>query len=150
MARMYSRKKGKSGSVKPVKKVPVWTQFKEKEVEKLVIKFAKEGKSTSEIGMILRDSYGVASVKASTNKKISKILDDKGLIKELPEDLLNVIRKLIAVKQHFEKNRQDQTSKRGILLANSRLRRLIKYYKNSGRLSKDWSLDMNRLKMYLE
>lgn len=147
---MYSRKKGKSGSVKPIKKVPVWTPYKEKEVEKLIVKFSKEGKTTSEIGMILRDSYGVASVKALTNKKISGILEEKGLVKELPEDLLNMIRKLIAVKQHFEKNRQDQTSKRGVLLTNSKIRRLVKYYKKSGKLAPDWNLDMSRLKMYLE
>ena len=50
MARMYSGSKGKSGSKKPLSRVPSWAPYKEKEVEKLVIKYSKAGKSSSEIG----------------------------------------------------------------------------------------------------
>ena len=150
MARMYSRKKGKSKSTKPIKKVPSWAPYKEKEVEKLVIKYGKQGKSTSEIGIILRDSYGINNIKALTKKKITKILEENNIKKELPEDILNLIKKLIAVKQHLEKNRQDQTAKRGLQLTSSRIRRLIKYYRSTKRLPANWKLDMNRLKMYLE
>jgi small subunit ribosomal protein S15 len=150
MARMHSRKKGKSGSTTPAKKVPSWAPFKGKEVEKLVQKYGKAGKSASEIGMILRDSYGINSVKALTDKKINGILKEQGITKELPEDLLALIRKLIDVKTHLEKNRQDQTGKRGLILTSSKIRRLIKYYKRSKVIEKDWNLDMNRLKIYLE
>lgn len=150
MARMHSRKKGKSGSDKPVKEIPSWAPFKAKDVEKLVVKYAKAGKSASEIGLILRDSYGVHNVKAVTQKKIGKILEENKLTKELPEDLLKLIQKLIAVKQHREKNNHDMTSKRGVQLTSSKILRLVKYYKKSGRLPTEWKLDMNRLKMYLE
>ena len=147
---MHSRDKGKSGSSKPVKHVPSWTPFKGKEVEKLVVKFAKAGKSTSEIGMILRDSYGINSVKAVTKKSISTILNDNKLTKKLPEDLLNLIKKMVHVKTHMEKNRQDQTAKRGLLLTSSKIRRLTKYYQGTRRLPATWKLDSSRLKMYLE
>lgn len=150
MARMHSRKKGKSGSSKPIKKVPSWAPYKEKDVEKLVIKYAKSEKSTSEIGMILRDNYGINSVKAITGKSVSAILKEKGLLSELPEDLLNLIRKLVEIKTHREKNKQDQTAKRGFLLTNSKIRRLVKYYQSTKRLSADWKLDMDRLKVYIE
>ena len=148
MARMHSRDKGKSGSSKPAKRVPSWAPFKGKEVEKLVLKYAKAGKDSSEIGMILRDSYGINSVKALTEKKIGQILKENNLQPELPEDLLNLIKKLIDVKTHFEKNKQDMTSKRGVLLTSSKVRRLVKYYRRSGRVAKDFNVDMNRLKMY--
>jgi small subunit ribosomal protein S15 len=148
MARMHSRDKGKSGSSKPAKRVPSWAPFKGKEVEKLVLKYAKAGKDSSEIGMILRDSYGINSVKALTEKKIGQILKENNLQPELPEDLLNLIKKLIDVKTHFEKNKQDMTSKRGVLLTSSKIRRLVKYYTRSGRVAKDFNVDMNRLKMY--
>jgi small subunit ribosomal protein S15 len=148
MARMHSRDKGKSGSSKPAKRVPTWAPFKGKEVEKLVLKYAKAGKDSSEIGMILRDSYGINSVKALTEKKIGQILKENKLQPELPEDLLNLIKKLIDVKTHFEKNKQDMTSKRGVLLTSSKVRRLVKYYRRSGRVAKDFNVDMNRLKMY--
>ncbi len=147
---MHSRKKGKSKSKKPVKKVPSWAPFKGKDVEKLVIKYAKADKSTSEIGMILRDSYGINSVKTLTGKKITGILEEKELTKELPEDLLNLVRKMVEIKRHLEKNRQDQTAKRGFLLTDSKIRRLTKYYKSTKKLPADWKLDMSRLKIYVE
>ena len=90
MARMHSRKKGVSGSTIPVKKVPTWAPFKGKEVEKLILKYSKAGKTSSEIGIILRDSYGIHSVKALTEKKITQILEENGMKKNLPEDLLNI------------------------------------------------------------
>jgi len=150
MARMHSRDKGKSGSTKPAKRIPSWAPYKGKEVEKLVVKYAKAGKSTSEIGIILRDTYGINSIKALTKKKISEILEEKKLTKELPEDLLNLIKKMVAVKAHLEKNRQDKTAKRGLQLTSSKVMRLIKYYKRIKKLPADWKFDAKRLKMYLE
>ncbi|MFH1276717.1 MAG: 30S ribosomal protein S15 [Candidatus Woesearchaeota archaeon] len=150
MARMHSRARGKSGSNKPIKKIPSWAPYKGKEVEKLVIKFAKAGNTASEIGMILRDTYGINSVKALAEKSVSKILAENSLEKKIPEDMMNLIKKLIEVKTHIEKNRQDQTAKRGLILTSSKIRRLTKYYKNTGKLPQDWKLDLDRLKMYLE
>ena len=150
MARMHSRDKGKSGSKKPLKKVPSWAPYKGKDVEKLVVKYAKAEKSSSEIGITLRDNYGINSVKALTGKSISTILKENKLSKELPEDMLNLIKKIIDIKRHLEKNKQDQTAKRGLLLTSSKIRRLVKYYKSSKKLPADWKLDMDRLKIYIE
>ncbi|MDP3990269.1 MAG: 30S ribosomal protein S15 [archaeon] len=150
MARMHSRAKGKSGSTKPIGKVPAWAPYKGKEVEKLVVKYAKAGNTASEIGMILRDSYGVPSVKTFTDKRITEILIEQNLAKELPEDILSLIRKLNDVKQHLEKNKQDKTALRGFQLTNSKLRRLVKYYKRNDKLPAEFNLDISRLKMYLE
>jgi small subunit ribosomal protein S15 len=150
MARMHSRKKGKSGSKRPESKTPSWAPYKEKEVEKLVIKFAKAGKTTSEIGIILRDSYGIHSVKTLTQKRIGQILEENKISKELPEDLLNLIGKLVNVKAHHEKNNHDQTSKRGVQLTISKINRLVKYYKKSKKLPADWKFNQDRMKMYLE
>lgn len=150
MARMHSRAKGKSGSKKPLKKVPSWAPYKEKDVEKLVVKYAKAEKSSSEIGIILRDNYGINSVKVLTGKSIATILKENNLSKELPEDMLNLIKKVIEIKRHLEKNKQDQTAKRGLLLTSSKIRRLVKYYKNTKKLPADWKLDMDRLKIYIE
>ncbi|MBS3169453.1 30S ribosomal protein S15 [Candidatus Woesearchaeota archaeon] len=150
MARMHSRRKGKSGSKKPAAKIPSWSPLKDKEVEKLVVKYAKTGKSASEIGLLLRDAYGIPSVKTLTQKKITTILKENELLKGLPEDLLALIKKLINVRQHVEKNKHDTSASRGVILTNSKIRRLTKYYKNTGALPTDWQLDMDRLKMYLE
>ena len=150
MARMHSRAGGKSGSKKPIKKIPSWTPYQGKEVEKLIIKYAKAGKTSSEIGMILRDSYGINSVKALTEKSVQAILQENKLGKKLPEDMTSLIKKMINIKLHREKNKHDQTAGRGLILTNSKMRRLIKYYKRVGRLPADWTLDTDKLKMYIE
>jgi small subunit ribosomal protein S15 len=147
---MHSRDKGKSRSTKPIKKTPSWAPYKGKEVEKLIVKYRKMDKSSSEIGSILRDAYGIHSVKCITNKKISMILEENDLGKELPEDLLNLIKKMIAIKQHKEKNNHDQVAKRGLELTNSKIRRLVKYYQRTKKLPDNWKFDPNRLKMYVE
>jgi small subunit ribosomal protein S15 len=147
---MHSGAKGKSGSKKPIKKVPSWAQYKDTEVEKLVIKYAKAGKTTSEIGLILRDVHGVNSVKALTNKSILELVTENKLQKKLPEDIINLIKRMIAIKQHLEKNHKDESAHRGLALTMSKINRLVKYYKDSGRLPEDWKLDNSRLKMYIE
>ena len=147
---MHSRKRGKSGSKKPAKKVPSWAPFKDKEVEKLIVKYLKSGKTSSAVGMVLRDSYGIHSVKALTGKTITAVAQEHKLATALPEDMLSLIRKMVAIQQHLEKNKQDQKAWRGLQLTEAKIRRLIKYYKRTGRLALDWQFDTDRLKMYLE
>ena len=55
MARINARRKGKSGSTRPIdrKKHPDWSSLNPREVEARIAELAKLGKSTSEIGMIL-------------------------------------------------------------------------------------------------
>jgi small subunit ribosomal protein S15 len=148
---MYSRKKGKSGSTKPLKKVkPSWVRYSAKEIEQLVIKLHKSGKSTSEIGIILRDTYGVPDVKTITKKKITKILEENKISFKLPEDLTNLIKKDIKLMTHLEVNKKDMPAKRGHQLTESKIRRLVKYYKRVGKLPKDWNYDVKKAKLLVE
>ncbi len=150
MARMHSRKRGKSGSTKPIRKiVPSWVKYKPEEVEKLVVKLGKEGKKTSEIGIILRDSYGIPCVKTVTNKKITKILIDNKIERKIPEDLYNLIEKAVDILKHLEKNKQDKVGKRGLQLTESKIKRLTKYYKNKKKLSKDWKYSRENAELLL-
>jgi small subunit ribosomal protein S15 len=151
MAKMHSRKKGKSGPKKPLKPgKPTWLRYKPKEVEMLVAKLAKEGKTGSEIGLILRDTYGVPDVKELTERSVSQILKEKSLTPELPDDLIALMRKSIAIRKHVEANKKDEAAKRGLLLTESKIRRLIKYYKRTARIAVDWKYDPAKLKMYTE
>ena len=150
MARLYSGKHGKSGSTKPSKiKKPIWLRYNEKEVELLVVKLFRQGYMPSKIGMILRDTYGIPSVKAVTGKKITKILEEKGLQLELPEDLRALIRKYVKVAKHFQNNHKDMTAKRGLILTRSKIDRLVKYYKRVGKLPKDWKFDPEKAALYV-
>ena len=151
MAKRYSRAHGKSGSTKPEhKSIPSWLRYKGKEVELLVTKLAKEGYKTSEIGLHLRDTYGIPDVKLITNKKIGEILEEKKISPEIPEDLLAVIRKSVNLSKHLEENHKDFTAKRGLQLTDSRIKRLVDYYKKSGKLSKDFKYDRESIKLHVQ
>lgn len=148
MARMHSRKHGKSGSKKPVKKHKhTWIRYSEKEVEQLIVKLAKQGKSQSEIGIILRDTYGVPSIHDLLKKKLNKILDENKLQSKLPEDLTNLIRKDILIIKHMERNKKDMHAKRGLILTESKIHRLSKYYKRIGKLPSNWRYDRKQAEL---
>ena len=139
MARMHARKRGKSGSTHPaVKQVPGWVKQSKEEIITLVVKLREEGKSTSIIGQILRDSHGIPSVKAIVGKGIKQILIEKKLYTDYPEDLLNLMRKAVRLHKHLKINRMDVHNKRALLLTESKVRRLVKYYKKVGVIAKDW------------
>lgn len=48
-------------------------------MEENICKFAKKGLTPSQIGVILRDSHGIAQVKSVTGSKILRILKAHGL-----------------------------------------------------------------------
>lgn len=148
---MYSRKKGKAGSARPLRKEPPkWVEYKKEEVEELVVKLAKAGEPASSIGMILRDQHGIPSVKLLTGKKVSEILEEKGLGKELPEDLMNLIRKAVDLDRHLKENPKDKSSKRGFQLTEAKIRRLIKYYKRTKRIPEDWTYRIDTAKLLVK
>lgn len=150
MARRYSGAKGKAGSKKPIKKaVPSWNRYGAREVEMLVVKLYKEGQKPSQIGLHLRDVYGIPDVKTLCGKAITTILKDKKVLDPMPEDLMALIKKLVMIKKHLEENKQDKVALRGLQLTESKIRRLIKYYKRTGKLAKDWTYDVNKAKLYI-
>ena len=149
MARMYSRKKGKSGSKKPVQKVAKWIDYKPNEVEDLVIKYAKQGLQSAQIGVILRDQYGIPSVKLATKKTVTQIMQEHEIYPKLPEDLFNLLKRVVELRVHLEKNKRDYQSYRGLELTESKIRRLAKYYIRKGKLPKDWKYDPEKAKLMI-
>ena len=151
MARMYSRAKGKAGSKRPLTKVkPTWIRLKPKEIELLVVKLAKEGNSPSKIGIILRDTYGVPDVEFLTNKKITKILEEKKLLKKFPEDLASLIKKVSILKKHMEENKKDTSALRGLQITESKIKKLVKYYKGQKKIPVEWKYDRKKVSLVVE
>ena len=135
MARMHSRKKGKSSSTHPIdRKHPKWGPSP-REIEDKIVSMTKEGKSQAMIGIILRDSYGVPDIKTATGKKLSKILEEHGMLPEVPEDLDNLMTKREKLRDHLSANPRDVHNKRELHLIEAKIRRLIKYYRRVGRIS---------------
>ncbi len=132
------------------KTTPNWTKYTPEEVEKLVIKLASEGHTQAEIGNILRDSYGIPSVKAITGKKISKIVFDAGMAPKVPEDLKNLILKAVNLRRHLKENKKDRHSTRGLQIVEARIRSLSRYYKSKGKLPADWKYVPDRAEFLIK
>ena len=139
MARMHSGRKGKSGSKKPAKAEKAeWVELSIKEIEQLIIQLANAGNTAAKIGIILRDQHGIPSTKKITKKRIQKILEEHKLLEDTPRDLLNLIKRSVDLHKHMEKNKKDQTAKRGYQLTVSKIRRLAKYYIKEKKLTQGW------------
>jgi small subunit ribosomal protein S15 len=150
MSRMHSAAKGKSGSKKPVKKTkPVWVRYGQNEIEFIIVKLAKEGKTPSQIGLILRDIYGIPDIKVMLGKSVTKLMKEKSLLAELPEDLMALIKKSILIRKHLEQNHKDETANRGLQLTESKIKRLIKYYKRTGKIQEGWKYDPEKTKLII-
>ena len=146
---MHSRKHGKHGSKKPIKKIKVdWLIYDKDEVEKLILKLAKEGKSSAEIGLLLRDQYGIPDVRYF-KMRILKVVE-KDRKKEVPEDLYNLIKKAVNVHKHMDANRKDSKGKHGLELLESKIRRLGKYYARTGKLPKGWKYSIDEAKLLVK
>ncbi len=139
MARIYAHRRGRSGSKRPLRtSPPAWVQYTPEEVEQLVVKLAKDGNSPAMIGTILRDSYGIPSVKLITGKKVVKILEEKGIKPQIPADLFDLLKRAVKVREHLEKHRGDLHGKRGLQQIEMKIHRLVKYYKAKGYLPEGW------------
>ena len=133
MARLHTHSKGKSGSKKPITKTsPSWLNYSAKEIEAIIAKLSKQGMTSAQIGLVMRDSYGVPDVQIATKKKITAILKEKGLTSNVPEDLANLQKREANAQKHFEANKKDMVTKRGLQLIRSKIRRLEKYYIKTG------------------
>jgi small subunit ribosomal protein S15 len=150
MARMHSRKKGRSESTRPAKlEVQPWFPNTAEAVETKVVELAKKGESMSHIGLLLRDGFGTPLVKILCKKNLSEILRDNNLLPKLPEDLMFLARRAVKIRRHLEENRKDLEAKKGLNRTESKIRRIIKYYKDKGVLDKNFKYDPEEIKMYM-
>lgn len=142
MARMHNDGRGSSGSDKPVnKKNPRWVDYDDDEVIDLVVKLRKDGQDPSQIGMTLRDQYGIPSVKQVTDMKITEILEEEGLALDLPEDLNNLVEKAESIQDHLEENQNDEEAIRQLELTEAKIRSVASYHRDEGNIPEDWKYE---------
>lgn len=146
MARMHSRRRGSSGSTKPVNPNIDWVSHDEDEVVDMVHEFAEEGKEPAEIGRILRDQHGVPSVKAVTGKSVTELVESED---EFPEDLRNLMRKAISLQEHIDDNEKDLSAKRQLSLTESKIRRLAAYYRGD-EIPDGWTYNIEKARLVVE
>lgn len=130
MGRMYGHGKGISKSSMPYKKkAPRWMTVESAEIISKIETLAKKGYMPSRIGVILRDSFAIPQSHLITGNKILRILKKRGLAPEIPEDLYCLMKKAVNVRKHMERNNRDTDSKYRMILVESKIHRLARYYK---------------------
>jgi small subunit ribosomal protein S15 len=140
MAKLHSRKKGSSRSRPPMAaKLPAWSDVSKEELEKTIMKLHDSGMPSSRIGLTLRDQYGVPSTKLVLDMSLNSFLTKKNALPDVPEDLVNLMRKALHIRKHIKANNKDVHNKRALQLTENKIRRLVKYYDDSGRLTPDWT-----------
>lgn len=69
------------------------------------------------------------------------ILREIGLGPSIPEDLWHLVKKAVAVRKHLETNRKDRDSKFRLILIESRIHRLARYYKTKQQIPPTFKYD---------
>jgi small subunit ribosomal protein S15 len=134
MARMHSRRRGSSGSDKPVADdPPEWSDVDADAVEERVVELADQGHGPSQIGLKLRDEgvqgTPVPDVKLATGKKVTEILEEHDAEPDLPEDLRNLMEQAVGLREHMNENPTDYQNKRALQNTEAKIRRLVDYYR---------------------
>jgi len=141
MARMHARRRGKAGSKRPPAGAKAtWLQLSTAEVEERVVKMHGEGLSAALIGLRLRDQYGVPGVRAVTGRALQQILESKGAVSEMPDDIAALLKRTVRLQVHLRANPKDLHNRRSLHLSQAKIRRLADYYKREGRLPADWDI----------
>ena len=139
MGRLHSHNYGKSHSTRPLDpKAPSWITQDAKEIEELIVKYAKDDLTVSQIGVKLRDQHSIPLVKPIIKKTISQVLEENDLKTDLPEDLNNIVKKAIGLQKHLKANKGDNRNVRSLELIEAKVHRLSVYYKKIGRIPQNW------------
>ena len=131
---MHTRRRGSSGSDRPAAdEPPEWSDVDADDVEARVVELADQGHDPSQIGMKLRDEgvtgTPVPDVSLATGKSITEILEENDAGPDLPEDLRNLLERAIRLREHVQENPQDFQNKRALQNTESKVRRLVNYYR---------------------
>jgi len=138
MGRIHTHRHGKSHSIRPITTSAPWISQNPKQIEELIVKYAKEEIPPSQIGIKLRDQHAIPLVKPIIKKTIIQILEENKLRPEIPEDLDNIVKKAIRLQKHLKANKKDNRNVRSLELVEAKVHRLDVYYKKTGQLDKNW------------
>ncbi|HTT73895.1 MAG TPA: 30S ribosomal protein S15 [Thermoplasmata archaeon] len=139
MSRIHSGRKGRAASHRPYPLTkPEWVTVTSEEVVEQAVQLAKSGTGPARIGQTLRDVAGVPSVRAVTGKRLTALLAEQGVTPEIPDDLQALLKRVVHLQRHLETHPKDLSNRRGLVLMESRIRRLARYYRQHRRLPEGW------------
>jgi small subunit ribosomal protein S15 len=151
MARLHSNKKGKSGTKRPKSMdVPEWTPVKKAEIEETILKMAREGVPAAKIGLVMRDQYGVANLRAQLGMTLGAFITKEKAAGEYPDDLLNLIRKAVRITAHIKASKNDVHNEVKLGHVESKIHRLVKYYSSKGMLPPGWRYERDKASLLVK
>ncbi len=119
------------------------------EIYKKIEDLSKKGESGAKIGLELKKE-NVLKTKKEIGKRIGKIQKELNIKKEIPDDLMALIKRAVKLIKHKENNKKDTRGKRGYQLTISKINRLRKYYIKEGILAKDWRYSDDKAKLLVK
>ncbi|MGA3020956.1 MAG: 30S ribosomal protein S15 [Candidatus Micrarchaeales archaeon] len=140
MARMHTGRHGKSKSRKPLES-EMKAEMERGKLEGIIAGYVKQGMNGTLIGQKLKDEHGVGYVRPILGKRLSAFMEEKGFNREIPTDLLNLMRKAVNMRKHLAANHRDVYGSVRLQRVESKIWRLSKYYKGSGKLPLNWRYD---------
>jgi small subunit ribosomal protein S15 len=145
MARLHSKKKGKSGTRRPRDKAaPEWIDLDKAKVEELIVKMAKEGVPPVRIGLVVRDQHGIPNLRKVLGMSLLAFLQKEKIAPEYPEDLISLIKKAVRMSAHMKASKKDVHNKVKLSHVESKIQRLVRYYIKEGVLPRDWKYERDK------
>jgi small subunit ribosomal protein S15 len=111
MARMHSKKHGKSKSKKPVAEGLEKQAVDSAKIEALIQEMAKKGMEPAMIGQKLKEEHGVLYIKHSMGKSLTEIMQSKGITPQIPYDLTDLMKKAVSINYHLGSNKHDTSNR---------------------------------------
>lgn len=151
MARMHSRKRGKSGRKRPKAKTsPEWVGMDKAKLVETITKMAKEGVPPSKIGLALRDKYAVPDVRPILGMSLTAFLKKEKVAGEYPEDFIELVKRAVRINKHLKKSKKDAHNTSKYIHVVSKINRLAKYYERKGVIPKGWKYDPDQAELLIK
>jgi len=112
--------------------------FSQDEIVATVAKLSKEGLTPSQIGLRLRDDFGIPHTKTFLGKTITGVLEESKSGSPIPEDLGRLVERAAKLKEHLGRHHADRKNVRSLELLEAKIHRLSSYYKEHEKLPTSW------------
>jgi small subunit ribosomal protein S15 len=149
MARLHTRRHGKSKSRKPLE-VDMKVDVEKSKVEEAIVSYAKQGMKGAMIGQNLKEKLGVGYARPILGKRLGAFLKEKGFAGDIPSDMMDLMRKAVRMRKHLVTNHRDVHNNTGLKRVESKIWRLGKYYKRAGKLPTTWKYDAEQAALIIK
>ncbi len=102
------------------------------------MKMFKEGLGPSQIGLKMRDDYGIPSTKTFLGKSVKEVLSQGATKGSTPEDLARLVERAAKLKGHLNSHHADRKNVRSLELLEAKIHRVSNYYKKRNELPAEW------------